>query len=187
MRPGQRSNVVGTCGSGKTTVGIAIAKGLGCPFIELDALAWLPGWTSRPQEELRHLIETHTRGSAWVVDGNCGRVRDIVWQRADSVVWLDYTFLAVFVQLFRRTLRRARTQEELSHGNRESFRLSFLSRSSILLWAVRTHSRRRHQYTELLARPEHAHLRVIRLRSPVQTRRWLATLARKPVSLTGSS
>ncbi len=176
--PGQRINVVGTCGSGKTSVGAAIAKARGCPFIELDALAWLPGWTNRPEEELRHLVEASTRGSAWVVDGNCGSVRNIVWQRADTVVWLDYKFLPVFVQLLRRTIRRARTREALSHGNRESFRLSFMSRDSILIWAIRTHPRRKRQYSDLLSRAEHAHLTVIRLRSPAETRRWLNAVAR---------
>ncbi len=179
---GQRINIVGTSGSGKTSVGTAIAEVLGCPFIELDALAWLPGWTNRPEEELRHLVDVNTCGPAWVVDGNCGKVRDIVWQRADTVVWLDYRFLMVFIQLMRRTIRRARTREELSHGNRESFRLSFMSRDSILVWAMRTHPRRKRQYTELLTRPEHAHLAVIRLRSPAEARRWLASLTRAGVS-----
>jgi len=174
--PGQRINVVGTSGSGKTTVGQAIAERLGIPFIELDALAWLPDWTNRPPEELRSLVERHTRGDVWVVDGNCGKVRDIVWPRADTVVWLDYRFLRVFGQLLRRTLRRAARREELWSGNRESFRLSFLSRDSILLWMIRTFPRRKRQYAELLARPENAHLHAIVLRTPRQTRRWLDAL-----------
>lgn len=174
--PGRRINVVGTSGSGKTTVGQAIAERLDVPFIELDSLAWLPGWTNRPSEELRALVDRKTQQDAWVVDGNYSKVRDIVWPRADMVVWLDYRFWRVFAQLLRRTLRRAAQREELWSGNRESFRLSFLSRESILLWMIRTYPQRKRQYAELLARPEHAHLRVIVLRTPRQTRRWLDTL-----------
>lgn len=171
--PGQRISVVGTSGSGKTTVGRAIADRLGIPFVELDALAWLPGWTDRPLAELRELVEERTRGPAWVVDGNYSKVRDLVWGRADTVVWLDYPFRRVFGQLLRRTLRRALRREELWNGNRESIRMSFFSRESILLWAIRTHRRRKREYPELLARSEHTRLRVIRLRSPAETRRWL--------------
>ncbi len=171
--PGQRISVVGTSGSGKTTVGRAIACRLGIPFIELDALAWLPGWTNRPLAELRELVEERTRGPSWVVDGNYSKVRDLVWGRADTVVWLDYPFRRVFGQLLHRTVRRALRREELWNGNRESLRMSFFSRESILLWAIRTHGRRKRQYPELLALPEHAHLKVIRLRSPAATRRWL--------------
>ncbi|QAA76947.1 MAG: Adenylate kinase [Candidatus Bipolaricaulis sibiricus] len=171
--PGQRINVVGTSGSGKTTVGRAIADRLGIPFVELDALAWLPAWTNRPLAELQELVDERTRGPAWVVDGNRSEVRDLVWGRADTVVWLDYPFRRVFGQLLKRTLRRALRREELWNGNRESLRMSFFSRESILLWAVRTHRWRKREYPALLGRPEHAHLRVIRLRSPVETRRWL--------------
>ncbi len=176
--PGQRISVVGTSGSGKTTVGRGIADRLGIPCIELDALAWLPGWTNRPLAELRELVEERTRGPAWVVDGNYSKVRDLVWGRADTVVWLDYPFRRVFGQLLRRTIRRSLRREELWNGNRESLRMSFFSRDSILLWAIRTYRRRRRQYPELLSKPEHAYLKVIRLRSPAETRRWLDGLAR---------
>lgn len=169
--------MVGTSGSGKTTVGRAIADRLGIPFVELDALAWLPGWTNRPLAELRELVEERTRGPSWVVDGNYSKVRDLVWGRADTVVWLDYPFRRVFGQLLHRTVRRALRREELWNGNRESLRMSFFSRESILLWAIRTYRRRKRQYPELLARPEHGRLTVIRLRSAAATRRWLDGLA----------
>ncbi|MCX7750264.1 MAG: AAA family ATPase [Candidatus Bipolaricaulota bacterium] len=171
---GRRISVVGTTGAGKTTLGRALAEGLGVPFIELDALAWLPGWTGRPVPELRALVEERTAAPAWVVDGNYSAVRDIVWARADTVVWLDYPFWRVFLQLLRRTLRRSLRREELWSGNRETLRQAFLSRESILLWAIRTHRRRRREYAGLLARPEHAHLTVIRLRSPQEAWRWLS-------------
>jgi len=176
--PGQRISVVGTSGSGKTIVGRAIADRLGIPFIELDALAWLPGWVNRPLAELRELVDERTRGPMWVVDGNYSKVRDLVWGRADTVVWLDYPFRHVFGQLLRRTIRRSLRREELWNGNRESLRMSFFSRESILLWAIRTHPRRKRQYPELLSKPEHAYLKVIRLRSPAETRRWLDDLPR---------
>jgi len=175
---GQRISVVGTSGSGKTTVGRAMAARLGIPFVELDALAWLPGWVNRPLAELRELVDERTRGPTWVVDGNYSKVRDIVWARANTVVWLDYPFRHVFGQLLRRTLRRSLRREELWSGNRESLRMSFLSRESILLWAIRTHSRRKRQYPALFSRPEHAHLKVVRLCSPAAARQWLAELGR---------
>jgi hypothetical protein len=89
-------------------------------------------------------------------------------------VWLDYRFARVFTRLLGRTLRRAFTREKLWHGNRESLRMSLLSRESILLWAIKTHRRRKHEYPELLALPEYERLQVVRLRSPRETSRWLA-------------
>ena len=41
----QRLVVVGTSGSGKTTVAGQLALILGVPHIELDSLHWEPDWT----------------------------------------------------------------------------------------------------------------------------------------------
>ena len=45
--------MVGTSGSGKTTVGRALAARLDIPFIELDSIFHQPGWTELPEEEFR--------------------------------------------------------------------------------------------------------------------------------------
>lgn len=53
--------------------------------------------------------------------GNYGRVRDLLWPRADTIVWLDYAFPLVLGRLTARTVRRAVTGEILWNGNRETF------------------------------------------------------------------
>jgi len=63
-------------------------------------------------------------------------VRDILWGRATTVIWLNYSFPTVFWRVFRRTMHRCVTREELWHGNRESFRLALLSRDSVLLYVL---------------------------------------------------
>jgi hypothetical protein len=115
-------------------------------------------------------------GDHWVIDGNYSACRDLIWGRADTVVWLDYSFPRVFAQLLGRTLRRALRREVLWHGNRERLATAFFSPESILLWAIKTHWRRQREYPALLKRPEYARLRVVRLRSPSETTSWLARL-----------
>ncbi len=171
---GTRISVVGTCGSGKTTTASALAQRLGLAHIELDALSWGPNWTSVPDEEFCVAVADAAAGDRWVIDGNYSKVRDLVWARADTVVWLDYSFPRVFSQLLRRTFRRAIHREILWHDNRERLGNAFFSRESILLWAIKTHWRRQREYPTLLARPEYARLRVIRLQTPRETTAWLA-------------
>jgi adenylate kinase family enzyme len=170
---GSRISVVGTCGVGKTTLAHALAERLGLVDVELDVLSWGSNWTMRPDDVFRADVTNAAAGDRWVIDGNYSKVRDIVWARADTVVWLDYSFARVFTRLLWRTLRRAFTREELWHGNRESLRMSFLSRESILLWAIKTHRRRHREYSELLARPEDGRLIVVRLCCPREASRWL--------------
>jgi hypothetical protein len=112
-------------------------------------------------------------GGAWVTDGNYSKVRDIVWCRAHTVVWLDYALPVILGRLVWRTVRRLVRREELWNQNRERFAGAFLSRDSIILWALQTYRRRRREYPVLFGRPECAHLLVVRLRSPREARRWL--------------
>ncbi len=171
---GRRISVVGTSGSGKTTTAAQIAKRLGIPHVEMDALHWEPNWTEAPFEVFCERLSQALSGPAWVVDGNYGKARHIVLSRADTVVWLDYPLPVIMWQLIWRTLRRSIRHEELWSGNRESLGKAFFSRESILLWALQTYKRRRREYPILLNGPECAHLAIVHLRSPRETRAWIA-------------
>ena len=109
-----------------------------------------------------------------MVDGNYSRARDLVWPGATALVWLDYPLRVMVWRLFWRTLRRSVSREELWNGNRERLRTSFFSRDSLFVWALKTYWRHRREYPGLFTEPEHAHLTVVRLRSPRATRRWLS-------------
>jgi adenylate kinase family enzyme len=169
----RRVVVVGSTGAGKTTFARALAAALGVLHIELDALHWGPDWTPVPAEMFRAQVIAATDGLGWVVDGNYSVVRDVLWPRADTLVWLDYAPWVIARRLLRRTARRVLRREELWNGNRESLWKQFFSRDSLFLWAMRTYHRRRREYTALLRRPEYAHLRVVRLRTPGAAEQWL--------------
>lgn len=171
----QRISVIGTTGSGKTYVARRTAEALGVPFVELDALHWGPDWEEAPLEVFRGRVRDAIRGDGWVVDGNYGKVRDLVWGRADTVLWLDYPFLGTFLRLLWRTLRRVVLRERLWNGNREGLTAVF-GKDSILLWAVTSHPRYGREYPRLMGDPEYAHVRFLRHRSPRETEEWLRSL-----------
>ena len=176
-KPGQRISVVGTTGSGKTTVAKDISNRLHLPYIELDSLYWDKNWTGVSDQVLRERVEAAVAAERWVIDGNYSRIRHLVWARADTVVYLDYSFGRTFWQLLNRTIRRSVRKEELWHGNRESIRKSIFSRNSILLWLFQTYGRRRRQYAMLMEHPENAHLHFVHLRTPTMTQEWLSSLS----------
>ncbi|MBD2113801.1 MULTISPECIES: AAA family ATPase [Cyanophyceae] len=169
----RRIAIVGTTGSGKTTLARRVAQRCLIPHIELDALQWEPNWTPAEPQVFRDRVRLALSGDRWVVDGNYSAVRDIVWQRADTVVLLDYPFGLVLRRLLRRTWRRSLYQEELWNGNRETFRQSFFSRDSILVWLLRTYWKKRKQYPVLFQQSEYAHLSTVHLRSPKAAEQWL--------------
>lgn len=167
-----RINVVGTSCSGKTTLARALANRLDLPFIEFDALFWGPDWTPVPEPVFRERLAVALTGEAWVADGAYSQHRDITWARVETVVWLDYPMPLVLGRWARRTLARIRSQEAFwpGTGNRESL-ANALRRGGLLWWILRTHrGRRRRTLADLAAHPA---VRLVRLRSPAETERWL--------------
>lgn len=171
----RRIVVIGTSGSGKTTVARALSERLGVSHIELDALHWAPGWTETSTEVFRARVSHAVGQAAWVVDGNYSKARDLIWPQADTIVWLDYSLSTVLSQVIIRTIRRMITREELWHGNREQWKLA-LSRDSIVLWALRTHRKSRHEYRRVLATSEASHVSVVRLTSRRSTKTWIRSI-----------
>ncbi len=172
----RRIAVVGTSGSGKTTFAKEIARLLGLSHVELDALNWGPNWTEAPVDVFRERVAEALRGPEWVVDGNYSRVRDLVWGKADTLVWLDYPLRVILWRVISRSLRRSLTREELWNENRETLRNAVFSRNGIVVFAMRSYRRRRKTYPAVLAQPEYAHLAVVRLRSPRAAHQWIAGL-----------
>lgn len=174
----RRVSVVGSTGTGKTTFARELAAILGVPHVELDALAWGPSWTLADAETLQARARDAIAGDAWVVDGNYGGrgVRPLVWAKADTIVWLDFSLVVIYRRLWGRTLARIRDRRELwpGTGNRESIRDAFFSRESLFVWALRTYRARKRSYPPLLAAAEAGGKFVVHFTRPADADRWLA-------------
>ena len=168
-------------GAGKTSFARALARETGLPFIELDAIHWQQGnWVMPAREVFRARVDEATRGDAWVVDGNYSASRDIVWGRADTVVWLDLPPALMLWRTVRRTVIRSVRREVLWGGNRETLWNAFVGKDALIPFFIRTYRGRRRRFEQELARAESAHLRVHRFRSSKQADRWLRTVAADP-------
>ena len=177
--PYQRTVVIGVTSSGKSTLAEKLARQFALNFIELDALHWEPNWQAAPLEVFRARVEKALRQSdRWIVAGNYHVVRDLIWPKAEAMIWLDYPLLTVLRQLTRRNFQRWWTQELLWGTNREPFWNHFRlwSKESLYHWLFRTYWRRKREYPMLLSQAEHQHLNLIRLRHPKETEEWLERL-----------
>jgi adenylate kinase family enzyme len=162
--------MVGISGSGKTTLGRRLAGFLGVPFIELDSIFHLPEWRDLPREEFRSRVAEVVAGDGWVVDGNYSAVRDLVWERADTVVWINLPRPVVMRRVVARTIRRVVTREELWNGNREP--LSNLYKwdpmENIIRFAWVRYAASVERYSAAMEDPGYAGIRFIRLRSAAE-------------------
>jgi adenylate kinase family enzyme len=167
----RRVAIVGSSGSGKTTLARRLAARLDLPLLELDSVFHQAGWTELPLSDFRSLVAEFAAGESWVIDGNYSRSRDLVLDRADTVVWLRLPRRVVMRQVLRRTSARVLFRRELWNGNRERPR-SVLSRDparSIVTWAWTMYDKYDEEYEALrLAAPAGQRWVVLRCRREVE-------------------
>lgn len=107
--------VAGISGAGKTTVARALEQRFGLPRYELDALHHGPGRVKRTEFEAE--VAAFAAGARWVTEDQYhGVLGDLLWRRADTVVWLDLPRATVMRQVIRRSLLRAVRREVLWNG-----------------------------------------------------------------------
>lgn len=176
--PYTRLVVIGVTGSGKSTLAAQLAAKLQLDLIDLDAVYWQPNWSHLPTDEFRARVERLIRVERWVTAGNYSVVRDICWQRAEVVVWLDYPLWTAFWRLTFRTFRRWWNKEFLWGTNYESLwnHFKLWSDDSLWHWLFKTYGKRKREYTHLLAQSDYAHLKVFRFKTQLETDHWLARL-----------
>jgi adenylate kinase family enzyme len=131
--------VVGCSGSGKTTMARRLAKALGVPHTELDALNWDPGWrnlTAEDPDEFRRRIAEVAAVDAWVMDGNYVGAKGDHWVRATAFVWMDTPRWRVMPQVIWRSVSRAVGGGELWAGTGNKERASeWLKKEHPIRWA----------------------------------------------------
>ena len=173
--PFRRVLIIGPTGSGKTTLARTLSKIGNLRHVELDLLLYARGWQEVPPEEFNDKVAHLVKQDSWIIDGNYSSVRELAWNRADLIVWLDYSLPRVLCRLLLRTGRRLITAADVGNGNRERLRRVFSNRS-IILWAIRSHSPLRKEYEIKLEQLQAATPKIVRHRSPKETRVWLSAV-----------
>ncbi len=142
----KRILVIGTGGSGKTTVARRLAQRTGLPLIHLDALYWRSGWQPTPADEWRATVQSLISRDAWIIDGNYGGTLGVRLAACDTVVFLDLPRLVCLWRVLKRQVRHlGQVRPELAPGCRERLTWDFI-------WWIWTYpSRRRGEVLKRLA------------------------------------
>ena len=156
----------------------AIGGRLGLPVLELDSVFHQADWTPLPDDEFQAAVRDYVHQPTWVIDGNYTShgVNDIVWDAADTVVWMDLSKAVVIGRVSRRAVHRAATKQELWNGNTESWRnlTSWRPEDNIVRWSWTRFGHTREKYGRKIADPRWSHLRVHRIRSRAEAKAFLA-------------
>src|SRR6478736_3809887 len=134
----------------------------------------LPGWVPVDDDVQRERFAAIVAADEWVLDTAYAAWKDLVLQRCQLVVGLDYPRWLSLARLVRRTLIRLVDRRPICNGNVESLR-GTLSRDSILVWHFRSFSRKRARMRAWAASED---VPILLFRRPAELERWLASLER---------
>jgi hypothetical protein len=166
----RRVLVGGISGAGKTTLARRIATHHDLPFTEVDSLFHGPGWTELPTFAAD--VAAVVAEERWVLDSvGYSAVRDLMWSRADTLVWLDLPRWQVMLRVLRRSVWRVLLRTELWNGNREGLG-AWKDSGHPVRWAWSQHTARRALIGARVVDPAWSHLEVHHLRSARAARRW---------------
>jgi adenylate kinase family enzyme len=171
----ERVLVIGSGGSGKSTVARQLSQLLDLPIVHLDAHHWHAGWLPTPPEEWQRVVQSLVAGPRWVMDGNYGGTLELRLGHCDTVVFLDLPRLVCLWRVLKRQLRyRGKARPDMAPGCPE--RLSW----EFIVWVWTYPSRRRPAILRRLSGLR-TDQRVIILSSRREVSRFLRGIAGQPL------
>jgi adenylate kinase family enzyme len=100
--------IVGISGSGKSTLANRLGQKLNLPVFHLDKYYWTTGWKLRyaTKEEFTVVAKDLTNQDKWIIDGNYRTSIDMRFERADTIIFLDFPKWKCLLRVLKRTLNR---------------------------------------------------------------------------------
>lgn len=119
--------VLGCCGAGKSTFARHLHQNTGLPVIHLDQYYWKPGWKETSEEEWNALVQSLAEVDRWIIDGNYVSSLQPRLDRADTIVYLQYSTFKCLYRVIKRIVRyRGTVRPDMPEGCDERFDLEFL-------------------------------------------------------------
>jgi adenylate kinase family enzyme len=163
----RRVCVLGCAGGGKSHVAREVSRLAGLPHVDMDRLFWQPGWVMPDEESWRAVQRELVAAPAWVLDGNYASTYDERLPHADTVVVLDTPRWRCLARIVVRRIRRRGA--EVAPGCPDKLDAGFLA----YVWRFPSRSRPRLEAALGTLAPD---VTVVRLRTPRDVKRFLATL-----------
>ena len=173
--PYKRTIVFGSTGIGKTTMVKQIAEEFSLPVIDIDSLRREAGKSDSPEETFSQLVSESVKGDTWIIDGSYTSVQEIVWPRAEAIVWLDFSFWVFLSRLIKRSLYRIFIRKKSEKPIKGRYQPTG-ERASNYLHVIFTRKQRQKQYFAALYNSKYTHLHIIRLSSPEDVTIWFDLL-----------
>lgn len=122
----QRIMVVGNCGAGKSTFAKKLSQIIDLKVIHLDQHYYKPNWQGMESKEWETLVKKLSLKPNWIMDGNYNRTMDLRINRADTIIFLNYSTATCLWRITKRILKSwGKVRPDMANGCKERFDLNF--------------------------------------------------------------
>jgi adenylate kinase family enzyme len=100
----KRIAIIGSPGSGKTTLSENLGRAYKLPVVHLDSIHYLDNWVLRETKERNKMITKEANKEEWILDGTFIDTLDQRLDRADLIIYLDFPRLTNMKGIFLRKI-----------------------------------------------------------------------------------
>lgn len=121
-----RISIVGESGSGKSTLCNILSKELNLPAIHLDAINFNSDWVEIDKTERDKIISARSSEDKWIIDGNYNKTLKERFEKADLIIWLDYSTFTQLKRIFKRFFKTHNKERPEIPGYKERLNFTFI-------------------------------------------------------------
>lgn len=121
-----RISIVGGSGSGKSTLCNILSKELNLPAIHLDAINFNANWVEIDKDERDKIISTKSEEEKWIIDGNYNKTLKERFDKADLIIWLDYSTFMQLKGVLKRYFKTRNNERHEIPGCKERLDFNFI-------------------------------------------------------------
>ena len=142
--------VIGATGSGKSTLARRLSNKLGLKHIELDKLLFDKELERVSDTTFRKRVVSLSKKESWVCDGIFYNIADLLWPKADLILWVGAPLITIYRRVLLRSIYRIITRKTKPGGQRETFRTAF-GKDGIVRVVPHIYSNVQREYPKLIS------------------------------------
>lgn len=101
----KRIMIFGRPGSGKSTFALWLSGALNLPLHHLDKHFYTKNWVERDYDEFLKIQQNIVNGNHWIIDGNSIRSLEMRWEKADLILYFNFSKMLCLWRILKRFLR----------------------------------------------------------------------------------
>lgn len=119
--------IIGSPGTGKSTLGRQLEDTLSIKLYHLDKLFWKPHWEMSTKHEQQTILSDIVEKESWIIDGNYSSTLDIRMKQADTIIYLKKARLVCLYQVLKRVIKyRGTTRPDMQEDCPEKIDIEFI-------------------------------------------------------------